>query len=291
MLRMSFMEHLEELRTRILRALVGMVVAFLISMFFTKELWRIVSEPAVSALTHLGFNPPDNQLVAIKPMEQFNIIWLYMPLLVSVFLASPWILYQVWAFISPGLYKREKRFAVPFILSTAGLFITGGVFAYFVAFRYGLEFLLGIGRDISVRPMVSISEYFDLFVNVTLGVGLVFELPVVIFFLTLLRLASPRFLVRHSRYAILGIVILAAVVTPTPDVINMMIFAIPMVLLFFVGVFASYLLVLKREGKGIPWKLTALFIAGVLVIAGGVGAYLAHKYGLHFVPRWPFLIK
>jgi sec-independent protein translocase protein TatC len=291
MLRMSFMEHLEELRTRILRSLVGMVVAFLISMFFTKELWRIVAEPAVSALTHLGFNPPDNQLVAIKPMEQFNIIWLYMPLLVSVFLASPWIVYQVWAFISPGLYKREKRFAVPFILSTAGLFITGGVFAYFVAFRYGLEFLLGIGRDISVRPMVSISEYFDLFVNVTLGVGLVFELPVVIFFLTLLRLASPRFLVRHSRYAILGIVILAAVVTPTPDVINMMIFAIPMVLLFFVGVFASYLLVLKREGKGIPWKLTALFIAGVLAIAGGVGAYLAHKYGLHFVPQWPFFVK
>jgi sec-independent protein translocase protein TatC len=97
--------------------------------------------------------------------------------------------------------------------------------------------------------------------------------------------------VRHSRYAILGIVILAAVVTPTPDVINMMIFAIPMVLLFFVGVFASYLLVLKREGKGIPWKLTALFIAGVLAIAGGVGAYLAHKYGLHFVPQWPFFVK
>src|SRR3954454_14824608 len=259
MLRMSFMEHLEELRTRILRALMGLVVAFLLSMFFTKELWRVVAEPAVSALNHLGFNPPDNQLVAIKPMEQFNIIWLYMPLLVSVFLASPWILYQVWAFISPGLYKREKRFAVPFILSTAGLFITGGLFAYFVAFRYGLEFLLGIGRDISVRPMVSISEYFDLFVNVTLGVGLVFELPVVIFFLTLLRLASPRFLVRHSRYAILGSVVLAAIVTPTPDVINLMIFAIPMVMLFFVGVFASYLLVLKREGKGIPWKLTSLF--------------------------------
>jgi sec-independent protein translocase protein TatC len=289
MLRMSFMEHLEELRSRLLKAVAGLVVAFFLAMFFTKDLWRIVSEPAVSALTHLGIKPPE--LVAITPMEQFNIIWLYMPLLVSVFLGSPWIVYQVWAFISPGLYKREKRWAVPFILCTAGLFITGGVFAYFIAFRYGLEFLLGIGRDVNVRPMVSISEYFDLFVNVTLGVGLVFELPIVIFFLTLLKLASPRFLVRHSRYAILGIVVLAAIVTPTPDVINMMIFAIPMVMLFFVGVFASYLLVLRREGKGMPWKITLLFVAALLIISGGVASYLAHRYGYHFVPQWPFFIR
>jgi sec-independent protein translocase protein TatC len=289
MLRMSFMEHLEELRSRILKALGGMVVAFFVSMFFTKDLWRIVSEPAVSALTHLGINPPE--LVAITPMEQFNIIWLYMPILVSVFLGSPWIVYQIWAFISPGLYKREKRWAVPFILCTAGLFIAGGVFAYFIAFRYGLEFLLGIGRDVNVRPMVSISEYFDLFVNVTVGVGLVFELPVIIFFLTLLRIASPRFLVRHSRYAILGIVILAAVVTPTPDVINMMIFAVPMVMLFFVGVFASYLLVLRREGKGFPWKLAVLFLAALVLVGGAVLAYLGHKYGVHFVPQWPFFGK
>ena len=289
MLRMSFMEHLEELRSRILKALAGLVVAFFVSMFFTKDLWRIVSEPAVSALTHLGINPPE--LVAITPMEQFNIIWLYMPILVSVFLGSPWIVYQVWAFISPGLYKREKRWAVPFILCTAGLFIVGGVFAYFIAFRYGLEFLLGIGRDVNVRPMVSISEYFDLFVNVTVGVGLVFELPVIIFFLTLLRIASPRFLVRHSRYAILGIVVLAAVVTPTPDVINMMIFAIPMVMLFFVGVFASYLLVLRREGKGFPWKLGLLFVAALVLVGGGVLAYLGHKYGFHVVPQWPFIAK
>jgi sec-independent protein translocase protein TatC len=139
--------------------------------------------------------------------------------------------------------------------------------------------------------MVSISEYFDLFVNVTLGVGLVFELPIVIFFLTLLKLASPRFLVRHSRYAILGIVVLAAVVTPTPDVINMMIFAIPMVMLFFVGVFASYLLVLRREGKGMPWKVTLLFVTALLLIGGGVITYLGYRYGYHFLPKWPFFAK
>ncbi len=289
MLRMSFMEHLEELRTRLIRAIIGLAVAFLGSMFFSKELWNLVQEPAVSALKHLGVNPP--RLVYISPMEGFNIIWLKMPLLVSLFLGSPWVLYQVWAFISPGLYKREKRWAVPFVLCTAGLFIAGGCFAYFVAFRYGLEFLLGIGRDVSVSPMVTINEYFDLFVNVTLGIGLVFEMPVIIFFLTLLRIASPRFLLRHSRYAILAITILAAVVTPTPDVFNMMIFAVPMVMLFFVGVFASYLLVLRREGKKFPWRNTILVVLGVLLLSAGVLAYFAFRYHYHFITKWPYWVK
>jgi sec-independent protein translocase protein TatC len=289
MLRMSFMEHLGELRSRVLRALLGVVVAFLVSLSFASPLWRVVSNPAINALKHLGVNPPT--LTVIKPMEGFNIIYLKLPLLVSIFLGSPWILYQVWAFISPGLYRRERKWAVPFILCTAGLFIAGGLFAYFVAFRYGLEFLLGIGRDVNVTPMVSISEYFDLFVNVTLGVGLVFEMPVLIFFLTLLRIASPRFLLQHSRYAILAITIIAAIVTPTPDVFNVMIFAVPMVMLFFVGVFASHLLVLKREGKKFPWGTVLLVILAVGLAVGGTMAFLLYRYHYHVVFKWPYLVK
>jgi sec-independent protein translocase protein TatC len=289
MLRMSFMDHLEELRTRILRALMGFVVAFFVSLTFTNPLWRFVSEPAIDALKHLGINPP--RLVAITPMEMFSTIWIKMPLLVSIFIASPWLLYQVWAFISPGLYKRERRWAVPFILVTAGLFIAGGCFAYFVAFRYGLEFLLGIGRDINVTPMVSVTEYFDLFVNVTLGVAVVFEMPVVIFFLTLLRLASPRFLIRHSRYAILGIVILAAVITPTPDVFNMMLFAVPMCLLFFIGVLASYMLVMKREGKALPWSKILLGLLGVAILTAAVVAVMVYFFHYHLISHWPFVTK
>lgn len=289
MLRMSFMGHLEELRSRILKALFGVVAAFLLSFTFTNQLWAFVKEPAVMALKHLGINPPN--LAQITPMEGFSIIWIKLPLLVSIFIASPWILYQVWAFISPGLYKREKRWAVPFITCTAGLFIAGGCFAYFVAFRYGLEFLLGIGVGQNVTPVISIDYYFDLFVNVTLGVALVFELPVVIFFLTLLRLASPRFLMRHSRYAILAIVVLAAIVTPTPDIFNMMIFAIPMVLLYFVGVFASYLLVIKREGKKFPWSKFVLAILSLLALVAAAVAILIYHYHFHAVPKWPFLVK
>ncbi|MGA8030175.1 MAG: twin-arginine translocase subunit TatC [Bryobacteraceae bacterium] len=289
MLRMSFMGHLEELRSRLLKAIMGLAVAFLASMFFAKDLWNVVQEPAVDALRHIGAKPA--HLVYITPMEAFNIIWLKMPLLVSLFLGSPWVLYQVWAFISPGLYRRERRWAVPFILCTAGLFIAGGCFAYFVAFRYGLEFLLGIGLGVNVAPMISINYYFDLFVNVTLGVGLVFEMPVIIFFLTLLRLASPRFLLRHSRYAILGITIIAAVVTPTPDVFNMMIFAVPMVMLYFVGLFASYLLVLRREGKSFPWRIILLAVLALILLSAGVLALFIYRYHYHFIQKWPYFTK
>jgi sec-independent protein translocase protein TatC len=223
-------------------------------------------------------------------MEAFSVIWVELPLLCSVFIASPWIVYQVWAFISPGLYKKEKNLALPFVLLTAGLFITGGCFAYFLAFRYGLEFLLGIGMSNNVQPVVSITEYFDLFVNVTLGVALVFELPVVIFLLTLLRLLSPRFLLRHSRYAILIIVIAAAIITPTPDVFNLMLFAVPMCLLYFIGVLAGLALVMRREGRTLPWR-KALLIAFVILLIGAAIAFVMIHYHVRLVPKWPYVTR
>jgi sec-independent protein translocase protein TatC len=288
MLRMSFMEHLEELRSRIIRALYGLALAFLFALIFAGKLWDIISDPAVEALKHLKVEPP--QLAQLTPMESFSIIWVQLPLVCSLFIASPWIVYQVWAFISPGLYKKERRLALPFVLLTAGLFITGGCFAYFLAFRYGLEFLLGIGMSNNVRPVVSITEYFDLFVNVTLGVALVFELPVVIFLLTLLRLLSPRFLLRHSRYAVLGIVIAAAIITPTPDVFNLMLFAIPMCLLYFVGVLAGLMLVMRREGRKLPWRAIWWIVLIVLLIAGAITAAILH-FHMHLIHKWPYLTQ
>jgi sec-independent protein translocase protein TatC len=251
-------------------------------------MWRVVQEPAATALKSLGFT---EKLVQISPMETFSTVWVKLPLLASVFVASPWIVYQVWAFVAPGLYPRERRLAAPFILTTAGLFISGGLFAYFVAFRFGLTFLLGIGRDINIQPMVSITEYFSLFVNVILGVALVFELPVLIFFLTLLRVASPSFLLRNSRYAILIIVLLAAIVTPTPDVFNLMLFAVPMCLLYFLGIFASYLLVLRRENRRFPWRSFLLWVGVVVVLLAACVAIAMTQYGYRFVTSWPFLVR
>jgi len=288
MLRMSFLEHLEELRSRILKALAGVGVAFVLSIVFANNLWNIVSEPAMTALHTLGFQ---EKLAQITPMETFTTVWVKLPMLAAVFLASPWVLYQIWGFIAPGLYRRERRWAAPFVICSAGLFITGGLFGYFVAFRYGLTFLLGIGRDIHIQPMVSVTEYFDLFVNVMLGIGLVFELPVLIFFLTLLRIVSPRFLLRNSRYAILIIVIIAAVVTPTPDVFNLMLFAMPMCLLFFVGIFAGYLLTLHREHRSFPWKQVMKWAIPILAAIAVALYLLLPRLGYHFIRYWPFVAR
>jgi len=288
MLRMSFLEHLEELRMRIIRALSGLGIAFAACLFFTDDLWDAVRQPAAKALTQLGY-PPD--LAQITPTEAFTIIWVKLPILASLFIASPWILYQVWSFIAPGLYKKERRLAVPFIFWTAGLFILGGLFAYFIAFRFGLVFLLGIGGSHGVRPLISLTEYFDLFVNVILGVAIVFELPILIFFLTLLRVASPRFLMRHSRYAILLIVIAAAIITPTPDAVNLTIFAVPMILLYFGGVFASYLLVLSREGRKFPWHKIALWTVVAAILIGIVLYLMSSRFGFHWVKTWPFFVR
>jgi len=290
MLRMSFLEHLEEMRSRIIKALMGFGVAFLACIIFCYQLWDFVRAPSVDALTKIGVKPP--ALYVNEPMEAFSIIWVKVPLVFALFLASPWVLYQVWAFIAPGLYQKEKRLAFPFVLSTAGLFIMGGAFAYFVAFRFGLAFLLSIGLSNGVIPIVTITHYFDLFVNVILGVALVFELPVAIFFLTLLHLASPRFLLQHSRYAILAIVILAAIITPTPDFFNLMLFAVPMCMLFFLGVFASYLLVLKREGRKFPWtKVMWVALLAILLLAGIAHVVLVRLLHYHFASHWPFYFK
>ncbi len=288
MLRMSFLEHLEELRSRFFKALGGVALAFVVSLSFSARLWDFVAKPAVAALTSLGYEP---YLVQIEPMEAFNIIWFKVPIICAIFLGSPFVLYQIWAFIAPGLYRKERRWAAPFILVSAGLFILGGVFAYFVVFRYGLTFLLSIGQGNGIKTMISMSHYFELFFNVVVGVGLVFELPILIFFLTLLRIVSPIFLLNHSRYAILAIFIIAAVVTPTPDVFNLMLFATPMCMLFYVGIFAGWLLVLHRENRKFPWKIAGFITVGVLLLVAGVLYLAITKFGYKPVPHWPFLTR
>ena len=283
------MDHLEELRSRLIKSVVGLGVGLMVSLIFSNPLWLLVSQPAVSALKKIGVDPP--VLVQLSPMDVFQIVWMKLPLLSAVFLASPWILYQVWAFIAPGLYKRERRLAIPFVVSSAGLFISGGLFAYFIAFRYGLEFLLGLGLELNIRPYISVTEYFDLFVDVMLGVGIVFEIPVLLFLLTLVRIVNPAFLVRHSRYAILAIVIMAAVITPTGDVFNLALFATPMIVLFYVGIFASYILVLRREKRSFPWLVVLRWFSVVALVLVLIAALTGKYYGYNFVAHWPFFVR
>jgi sec-independent protein translocase protein TatC len=289
LLRMPFLQHLEELRARIIKALWGFGAIFLLCMFFSYPLFRIVERPGLIALRNTGI--PGAHFVQTNVMESFSIIWVWTPVVAALFLGSPWILWQAWAFISPGLFPREKKWAVPFLLSTAGLFIAGGLFGYFVAFPYSMSFLFGVGSPAEILPLITIDDYFDKFVDVLLGIGVGFELPMLIFFLSLLRVVSPSFLLNHSRYAIIGILIIASAVTPSVDAFTMTLFAVPMCMLFFLGIFASYLLVLRREHRSFPWKPFFMWMA----IAAALIAFcvLIAVVEFHYHPRWrpPFLIS
>jgi sec-independent protein translocase protein TatC len=267
--RMSFVEHLTELRARLIRALIGLAAAFAVSLTFTDPLWRFVQRPAAQALQAAGF---PTHLFVFDPMDAFQIVYVKLPIVCAIFLGAPWVLYQLWAFIAPGLYRQERRWAGPLLVGSSGLFILGGVFAYFFVFRYGLTFLLGIAKAQGLVEQVPVDIYFNLFVDVVLGVGIIFELPVVIFLLTALGVVTPGFLLRHSRYAILAIFIVAAIVTPSTDVFNLILFATPMCVLFYLGVFASYLFLLRREGRTFPWRPVLLAAGGAAAVGGAVWA-------------------
>ncbi|MGB8986416.1 MAG: twin-arginine translocase subunit TatC, partial [Candidatus Sulfotelmatobacter sp.] len=178
-------------------------------------------------------NGMSEKLVYLNPTEPFN-LYLKIAALAGLFLTSPFVLYQVWMFISPGLYRNEKRYVVPFMVSTIALFTTGGYFGYKIVYPQALGFLIHFGRQF--QPMITIGEYTSLFLSIILWMGLVFELPILIFFLALMGIITAGFMWKNFRYAILVIFIIAAIVSPTPDVLNMCIFAAPMVALYAVSI-------------------------------------------------------
>jgi len=241
--RMSFLDHLEELRRRIIRSLIAIALGFGVCWTYADEIYAGLSLPVTQILTELHM---DSQLVYTDPTAPFS-LYMRLAMLAGLFVASPYVLAQVWGFIAPGLYPHEKRYAIPFVLLCSGLFIAGGAFAYFVAFPAALRFLLTFAHQF--RPMITVNEYFSLAITIILGMALVFELPVLILVLTFLRVLTPGFLFRNSRYAILLIFIVAAAITPTSDVPTMMLFAMPLVALYFFGIGLSSLVMWARRRK------------------------------------------
>ena len=233
---MSFLDHLEELRKRIIHSLIAVAVAFGVCWTFADTLFKIVSVP----IRKTGV-----ELIVTSPTEAFN-LELKLALLAAIFLGAPFILGQVWLFIAPGLYKHERRYAMPFVLSSSVLFVLGGAFGYFVAFPYALQFLIEWAKNMGVTPRISASEYFDLFIMVELGLAIIFEIPALIFVLSRIGLVSGRFLLKNTRYAVLIAFVLAAIITPTTDIPNMMMMAGPMVALYLLGVVVAFIFGKKR---------------------------------------------
>lgn len=234
---MSFLDHLEELRKRIINSLIAIGVALAVCWTFADYLFQAVQRPILKAGV--------SSLVVSSPTEGFN-LELKLALMAAVFLASPFVLGQVWLFISPGLYKHERRYALPFIFFSSLLFVVGGLFGYFVAFPFALRFLLEWEKNMGVTALINATQYFDLFIMVELGLAIIFEIPAVIFVLSRIGLVSGSFLLRNTRYAILIAFIVAAVITPTTDIPNMMMMAGPMVLLYMLGVLVAYVFGKKR---------------------------------------------
>ena len=228
----SLMEHLLELRTRLLRALAGLVVVLLALLPFANKLYAWLAQPLLDKL------PAGGQLIAVQVASPF-----FTPIKLAFFVAlvvtAPWLLYQAWAFVAPGLYQREKKLALPLLASAVILFYAGCAFAYFVVLPSVFGFLIAIKPE-GVAMMTDINAYLDFVLVIFLAFGASFQLPVALVILVLLGWVTPEQLKAGRGYAIVGIFVLAALITP-PDVISQLLLAIPMCLLYEAGILASKL--------------------------------------------------
>ena len=232
---MGFLDHLEELRKRIVYSIIAVAVGSAACWGYRERIYGVMQRPIMDALRANGM---PEKLVYLNPTEPFN-LYLKIAMLGGLFLTSPFVLYQVWMFISPGLYRNEKRYVVPFMVSTITLFTLGGYFGYKIAYPRALNFFIDFSKQF--QPMITIGEYTSLFLSIVLGMGLIFEMPILVFFLAFMGIMTPAFMVKNFRYAILVIFVLAAIVTPTPDIVNMCVFAAPMLALYAFSIAVAWL--------------------------------------------------
>jgi sec-independent protein translocase protein TatC len=222
---MSLMEHLDELRRRIVHSAIYLAVGFGVVWIFRNRFVSVIQAP----LNKIG-----KSLVFTHPMDALN-LQLQVALVGGAIVASPLILYQVWLFIAPGLYQKERRFVIPFMAATVGLFLGGASFGYFYVLPGALKILIvDLGHNFT--PMITIEDYSSFFLSIILGLGISFEMPILIFFLAMFGIVSPRFLFKNIRYAILAVFIVAAFICPSPDPWTMCIYAIPMLSLYVIGI-------------------------------------------------------
>ena len=232
-------EHLGELRRRLFWVIGTWLVLALAAGVFVAEVFRILMAPAVDA-----FLAMDRTLIAIAPAELF-LTYVKTALLAGFLASMPMTLYQGWAFVAPGLYERERRFALPFVLSASVLFATGCAFGYFIAFPQAIQFLLNLEADY-VQQAWTMQAVFSFMARLYLAFGMAFELPIVLIFLAVAGIVAPQTLARQRKYAILILFVVAAVLTPQ-DVASQILLAIPLCLLYEISIWLSYALVRRRR--------------------------------------------
>ena len=238
--KMTFLEHLDELRRRIIISLLGIVIAFALCFTFAQQIFDFLMRPLRTAL------PEGGELIATAVPEIF-LLYLKMSFFAGIFLASPVILSQVWLFVTPGLYRNEKRYAVPFVFLGTGFFLGGASFGHFVVFPYAAHFLTAFGGE-NISVLLTVSQVFSFYSKFILGMGLVFEIPTFVFVLARIGLVTPRFLWAKFKYAVLLIFVIAAIITPTPDVVTQSLLAVPMIGLYILSIGIAWLCGREQEG-------------------------------------------
>ena len=229
---MTFLEHLDELRKRITHAVGGLFVGFIISFAFINQIFDFVYQ-------HLTLAVPGGKLVFTEPPEMF-MLWIKMAALTGVLIGSPYIMLQVWLFIAPGLYAKEKKFAIPFVLASSALFISGAAFSHYFVFPAAWNFFASFSNEY-VEFLPRVGPIFGMYVKLMLGIGLTVQLPILMFALARLGIVTAGFLVRNFKYAVLLIFIFAAVITPDGNPVTQVMVGGPMVVLYLFGIAAAWL--------------------------------------------------
>lgn len=230
--RMTFLEHLDELRKRITHAVVGLLGGFIIAFAFIQQIFDFVYQRLSAVI-------PGGKLIYTEPSEMF-MLWIKIAALTGVLIASPYIMLQVWLFIAPGLYAKEKKLAIPFVLSSSLLFVGGAAFSHYVVFPAAWNFFAGFSNTY-VEFLPRVDPIFGMYVKLMLGIGLTFQLPVLMFVLARLGIVTAGFLIRNFKYAVLLIFIFAAVITPDGNPVTQVLVGGPMVVLYLIGIAAAWL--------------------------------------------------
>lgn len=239
---LTFMDHLRDLRKRLIHALYGVLAGTTVTLFFAKPLYVLLMAPILATL------PEAERTIGFRDLVEPVMVYMKVGFYGGLFLAAPWVLLQFWLFVAPGLYKREKKVVVPFLLVGTLLFYAGAAFCYFLVMPAAFPAMMAFATDAFLKPELLMREQLSVVLAMLLGFGVIFEMPVVIAFLSMIGLVSADTLAKHRRVAIIANVALAAFITPTGDPLNLAMMAVPMVLFYEIGVLAARVLGKKAAG-------------------------------------------
>ena len=237
---MSFLEHLDELRRRIVYALVAVGVGLIFGFLWLGRISTFLLQPTYSVL------PPGRHMIYTQPGEAFS-LYIMLSMIVGVVLASPFIMFQVWMFVAPGLYQNEKKLAIPFVVLTTLGFVGGALFNHYIMFPWMMSFFASFNTQ-DLKFMPKLDSVFSLYTKFLIAMAVVFQMPTVVFFLAKMKMITARFLAKQFKYAILVIFIISAVITPTGDPMTQTVFAMPMIVLYVIGIAIAWLVGPKRIG-------------------------------------------